>query len=172
MQIRWPDLGCFVRGIELGGHICMRTRPLQQLPMVPSRPQSAVLQLSFRCLSKCTVQIRWPDLGCFVRGIELGGHICMRTRPLQQLPMVPSRPQSAVLQLSFRCLSKVVLPQKGRQPARPGPWVTPNPDLMCVCTTTTRPLFQSVLSNHWEPCVQTSPRWDPWVIYRSSITKI
>ena len=113
------------------------------------------------------MQIRWPDLGCFVRGIELGGHICMRTRPLQQLPMVPSRPQSAVLQLSFRCLSKVVLPQKGRQPARPAPWVQPNPDLMCVCTTTTRQLFQSVLSNHWEPCVQTSPRWDPWVIHIS-----
>ena len=41
-----------------------------------------------------------------------------------------------------------------------------------VCTTTTRPLFQSVLSNHWEPCVQTSPSWDSWVIYWSSITKI
>ena len=53
----------------------------------------------------------------------------MRTRPLKQLPMVPSRPQSAALQLSFRCLSKVVLPQKVPNPAGSAPWVRPNPDL-------------------------------------------
>jgi hypothetical protein len=32
-------------------------------------------------------------------------------------------------------------------------------------TATITPPFQLVLSNHWELCVHTSPKWGPWTIH-------
>lgn len=55
------------------------------------------------------------------------------------------------------CIYRLVLPQKGRNQAISAQWVQPNPTWVCLCTTKTRRLFQSVLSSHWGSYVQTSP---------------
>ena len=51
-----------------------------------------------------------------------------------------------------------------------GSW--PQPDRTWPYAATITPPFQSVLSNHWELCVHTSPKWDPWTIHGSTISKI
>ena len=41
-----------------------------------------------------------------------------------------------------------------------------------IYTATITPPFQSALSNHWGLCVHTSPKWGPWTIHWSTISKI
>ena len=48
----------------------------------------------------------------------------------------------------------------------------PQPDRTWPYTAIITPPFQSVLSNHWELCVHTSPKWDSWTIHWSTISKI